>query len=60
MEKEYIQYLLNAGYSIISESTGKMIRDVGEGIEIYDPYYNDFPDKVFGEDFNKAYNYFES
>lgn len=58
MEKEYIQYLLNAGYSIISESTGKMIRDVGEGIEIYDPAESSFPDKTFDE-FDKAYNYFE-
>lgn len=59
MEKEYIKYLLNAGYSIVSDSNDKMIRDVGEGIEIYDPSYSSFPDKTF-EDFDKAYEYFET
>lgn len=58
MEKEYVEYLLNAGYSIISESNGKMIRDVGEGIEVYDNYWHDFPDKVY-KSFNRAFKYFE-
>lgn len=58
MEKEYIEYLLNAGYSIISESSGRMIRDVGEGIEVYDQPHHDFPDRTFN-DFETAYKYFE-
>lgn len=64
MDKEYIIYLLQTGgYSIISESTGKMIRDIGNGIEVFDAgqyvYDGSLPSRVFGN-YNKAYNYFES
>lgn len=58
MEKEYIEYLLNAGYSIISESNGKLIRDVGDGVEVYDEAFHDFPTKVF-KTFSRAFKYFE-
>lgn len=57
-EREYIEYLIESGnFSIINESNGKMIRDVGEGIELYESACNSFPDKVY-KSLKHAINWF--
>lgn len=57
-EKDLISQIMESGnFAIISESNGKMIRDVGEGIEIYERATDSFPFKVYS-DLDKAINYF--
>lgn len=54
----HLKYLMETGnFAIINESNGKMIRDVGEGIELYEQAHHDFPDKVYNS-LDRAINWF--
>jgi hypothetical protein len=58
MEKELIKRLMDTGnFSIINESNGKMIRDVGDGIELYEQAHHSFPDKKY-KNLDRAINWF--
>ena len=47
-EKDAIESILSFGnYSVINESNGKLIRDVGDGIELFESYLSNVPDHIY-------------